>query len=139
MKGVTFSEIMMSLLPLLMAALLSVMITTTTEEVYAQVQYSPAAQNILDLVQSDCERVNDSAGVEILPTDCVAIKHESPNLVVLDAKMYFGGSNMYENSWIWDAVNGFILQGYNVDSVVLPGQGSNDFSQREVLVVMSKP
>lgn len=39
---------------------------------------------------------------------------------------------------IWDAVNGFILQGYNVDSVVLPGQGSIELSQREVLVVMSK-
>jgi hypothetical protein len=67
----------------LVLLLLVVPTITTTEkeekEAYASnLQYSPAAQNILDLVQSDCERVIDSAGLgETLPADCVAIKHES--------------------------------------------------------------
>jgi hypothetical protein len=125
-----FSDVIMGLL---MAALLSVTITTTTEEVYAQVQYSPAAQNILDIVHSNCETLTT------LVTDCVAIKYESPNLVVLDAKVFLNIESGGKNRFIWQAVDGFILLGYSVDSVVLNNHGSDERNPHEFIVVMTKP
>jgi hypothetical protein len=79
----------------------------------------------------------------VLLGDCVAIKHESPTLVVLDAKMFLvdlsEAGRSVENDYIWDAVNGFILQGYNVDSVVLSSaQVNNEPNPHEFTVVMSK-
>ena len=59
-------------------------------------------------------------------------------LVVLDAKMFFGASNA-ENGFIWDAVNGFVLQGYRVDSVVYSSAQRHEPNPDEFTIVMSKP
>lgn len=132
----TFSDIIIGLL--VMTVILYVLVT---EEVYAQ--GSPTAQNIISRVQSECERVTTGIGIELLLSDCVALKHESPNLVVLDAKMFIVDSTetdrFVENDFIWQAVDGFRGQGYTVDSIVLAGGQGNELNpQQEFIVVMSK-
>lgn len=107
-------------------------------------QVSPAAQNIIDIVHSNCEQLTTAMGMEVLLSDCVALKYETPNLVVLDAKMFLADSTetdrFVENDLIWQAVEAFIaLHGYSMDSVVLSSAQRNEPNPDEFIVVMSKP
>lgn len=110
----------------------------------AVAQASPPAQRIIDIVHSNCEQLTTSIGFEgVLPAECVALKYESPNLVVLDAKMFLvdttDTSRSVENDLIWQAVEAFIaLQGYSVDSIVLSSAQRNEPNPDEFIVVMSK-
>jgi hypothetical protein len=107
-------------------------------------QVSPAAQNIIDIVHSNCEQITTAMGMEVLSSDCVALKYETPNLVVLDAKMFLVDTTdterFIENDLIWQALEAFIaLHGYSVDSVVLSSAQRNEPNPDEFIVVMSKP
>jgi hypothetical protein len=80
----------------------------------------------------------------VLMSDCVALKYESPHLVILDAKMFLVDSTdterSVENTHIWQAVEAFIaLHGYSVDSVMLSSAQRNEPNPDEFTVVMSKP
>ena len=79
--------------------------------------------------------------------------YESPRTVVLNGEtLIFGGGGQpldpenlpdletlgnYPNSFLWMAVDGFKAQGYQIDCIMVGGQGSRG-NPHEFVVVMSK-
>ena len=82
--------------------------------VYGQ-SISPTAQQVLDDVWVNCERITPEA----FPAECASVSHESPVTVVLGGDLLLTGldGGYIENRLIWQAVDGFKAQGYSIDSV----------------------
>ena len=76
---------------------------------------SPAAQQIMRSVQTECARVTPSVLVEL----CVLLLFESDSTIVLNGDLLIvqTGGGYDENSFIWQAADEFKVQGYIVDSV----------------------
>ncbi len=138
MRALT-TEIIMGLL--MVAVLLSVMITTT--EVYAQIIAAPPAtttttQQIISEVQSACDETTSLAELVSL---CVFAVHESPITLVLQGNLLLlpteVGGAIIDNTFIWQAVDRFKAQGYTLNSVLLSGEGTRG-NPHTWYIVMSK-
>lgn len=84
--------------------------------------FSPAAQQIMSNVQTECASVTPSVLVEL----CVFLLYESDSTVVLNGDFLIvqTGEGYDENPFFWQAADESKVQGYTVDPVFVSGQGS---------------
>jgi hypothetical protein len=96
---------------------------------------SPAAQQIMRSVQTECARVTPSVLVEL----CIFLLYESDSTIVLNGDLLIvqTGGGYDENSFIWQAPDEFKVQGYIVDSVFVSGQGSQG-NPHELYIAMAR-
>jgi hypothetical protein len=101
--------------------------------VYGQPTRTPEVQQFLDDAQAYCDRISSEMY-------CVRVLHESPTTVVLGGDLLldtFPGERPVDNLIIWQAVDGFKAQGYTIDTIQLPGQGT-EINPHTIMIVMSK-
>lgn len=115
------------------------MMSLFVPSVYAQTTTPrTTAQVIVADAQRDC---TDATTASILPENCVSLLYESGSTIVLngEALLTFPGASSIgiPNPSIWQAVDQFKIQGYQIDSIAVGGVGSVG-NPNEFYIVMSK-